>query len=96
MIWAFRGLVLLRAMLLLMCFVPLACSGSATHTVYPVHGEVFFNGKPAAGAAVHFHPLEGEESTPAFAIVNEDGSFEMSTFGTNDGAEPGNYAVTIN
>jgi len=91
-----RALVLPRAFLVLVCFLPLGCSRSASSSAYPVHGEVFFNGKPATGAAVHFHPLEGEECTPAFAIVKEDGSFEMSTFGTNDGAEPGNYAVTIN
>jgi hypothetical protein len=77
------------------CCLPLACSKSGS-SAYPVHGEVFFNGQPATGAAVHFHPLDGEEGTAAYAVVNDDGSFEMSTFGTNDGAEPGNYAVTIN
>jgi len=29
-------------------------------------------------------------------VVEEDGSFQLSTFGTNDGAEPGDYAVTLN
>jgi hypothetical protein len=63
--------------------------------VYPVHGEVFFNGEPAAGAWVHFHPVDKDECSPAFALVQEDGSFELSTHGTNDGAEAGDYVVTL-
>lgn len=92
-----RALVRPRGMLLLLCFLLPGCGRSGTGVeVFPVHGEVFFNGKPAAGAAVHLHPLDGDDRAPGFAIVQEDGSFEMSTFGTNDGAEPGDYAVTIN
>jgi hypothetical protein len=92
------GCSLARVIVLVVaCFLPLACNRSGSpDNVYPVRGEVFFKGQPATGAAVHFHPLEGEECTAAFAIVKDDGSFEMSTFGNNDGAEPGNYAVTIN
>src|SRR5207249_3372518 len=63
---------------------------------FPVHGEVYFDGQPASGAMVHFHPLNDEERAPAFAEVKADGSFELSTFGTNDGAEEGDYVVTVN
>ncbi len=91
------GPVLPWAILVFVCFLPMACSSSATEVpVYPVRGEVFFNGKPASGAAVHFHPRDEETGSPAFAIVDEDGSFELSTRGTNDGAEAGDYIVTIN
>lgn len=64
--------------------------------MYPVRGEVFFDGKPAAGAVIHFHPVEAELGTPAFAEVKEDGSYELSTYGSKDGAEAGEYIVTIN
>jgi hypothetical protein len=91
-----RDLVSARAMLVLMCCLPMACGRPATDDrVYPVRGEVFFNGEPASGAVIHFHPLD-KEGSPAFATVDEEGSFELSTYGTNDGAEPGDYIVTIN
>jgi hypothetical protein len=63
--------------------------------MFQVRGEVFLNGAPAAGAWVHFHPEKGEECSPAYAQVKADGSFELSTFGTNDGAEAGKYVVTL-
>jgi hypothetical protein len=92
-----RGLVLPRAILVFVCFLPMACSRSDTGVeVYPVRGEVFFKGQPAGGAVVHFHPLDETTGSPAFAEVNEDGSFELSTFGSSDGAEAGDYIVTIN
>jgi hypothetical protein len=91
-----RRPLLKRAALALACFLPLACGPAPEGQVYPVRGEVFFQGEPAAGALVHFHPLNDEEGTAAFAVVQEDGSFELSTFGTNDGAEAGEYIVTLN
>ena len=91
-----HGLLLRRMALAGACFLPLACSGASGPEVYPVRGEVFFKGEPAAGATVHFHPLAEDQGDPAFGIVGEDGSFELSTFGANDGAEAGDYVVTIN
>jgi hypothetical protein len=87
--------IMSRAVLVFVCFLPLAC-GNSEPKVYPVRGEVFFNGQPASGAVVHFHPLDEEQCAPAFATVAEDGSFELSTYTTNDGAEAGEYVVTIN
>ncbi len=84
-----------RAALVLACLAPLSCGKSGDAVLNPVRGEVFFNGKPASGAAVHFHPVD-EEGSPAFATVQDDGSFELSTYGKNDGAEVGDYIVTIN
>ena len=88
---------LLQTAVVAVCFLPLACGNSdGGPEVYSVSGEVFLNGVPAAGALVHFHPADNDERAPAFAVVQEDGSFELSTFGTNDGAEPGDYIVTLN
>src|SRR5262245_41559951 len=88
--------VLNRAAVMFACFLPLACGRSDTGGVYSVRGEVFLNSQPAAGAWVHFHPVDEEECAPAFAQVQEDGSFQLSTYGTNDGAEAGDYVVTLN
>ena len=85
------------AALVILCFLPPGCSRSSDQAgVYPVRGEVYFNGQPASGAVVHFHPLNDEERSPAFAEVQDDGSFELSTYGSHDGAEAGDYVVTIN
>jgi hypothetical protein len=78
----------------LFCFLPLACS-SPPPEVHPVYGEVFLNGQPASGAVIHFHPVDGDECSPAFATVKRDGSFELSTYASNDGAEVGDYRVTL-
>jgi hypothetical protein len=97
MIVGTRSQLLFPAALVAVCFLPLGCSNSEGRPeVYPVSGAVFLNGEPAAGAQIHFHPVDGDERAPAFGVVQEDGSFELSTFGTNDGAEAGDYVVTLN
>jgi hypothetical protein len=97
MILGQRRLLLPRALFAFACFLPLACGSSDTGVpLYPVRGEVFFQGQPASGAVVHFHPLDEKSGSPAFGTVHEDGSFELTSFDTNDGAEAGEYIVTIN
>ena len=80
--------------LLALSAFPMAC-GSGNARVYPVRGEVFVHGKPAEGAAVHLHPRDKEKCRPAFATVEADGTFQMTTFAKNDGAIPGDYVVTV-
>jgi hypothetical protein len=71
--------------------------------VYPVSGEFFWEGKPAAGAVVVFHPADAPPATnetPAqgkkpMARVKSDGSFTLSTYGINDGAPAGRYHITL-
>lgn len=89
------ALVLRWVILAVACLVSMGC-GSSTVELYPVRGEVFLSGQPAGGAVVHFHPVDAELCSPAFATVQEDGTFQLSTYGTNDGAEPGDYVVTLN
>jgi len=89
-----RSSAMLWTVFALACFLATGC-GSSAPQVYPVRGEVFFNGQPANGAAVHFHPLEKEKRSPAFATVKDDGSFQLSTHVTNDGAAAGDYVVTL-
>ncbi len=66
----------------------------------PVSGTVSFQGKPTPGAVVLFHPTADPDSFKKriAGIVDEEGSFEMSTTvgaGTRPGVEPGSYKVTI-
>jgi len=74
-----------------------SCSGSKEQPVFPVQGKVLFRGKPATGALVIFHPLnrpELEKGMPR-AVVQDDGSFAVTTFAAKDGAPAGDYAVSI-
>jgi hypothetical protein len=75
-----------------------ACGKPSRKAIYPVHGHIFdAKNKPAAGALVVFHPLEGDESDQdkPRAFVAEDGSFALTTHEKEDGAPEGEYVVTI-
>ena len=63
--------------------------------VYAVRGEVFVNGQPASGATIVLHPCDKAKGLPAYATVQEDGSFKMSTYSKFDGATLGDYIVTV-
>lgn len=80
-----------------LCFVGIlfallvGCVGDSR--VATVHGVVTLDGKPIENASVAFMPQAG--GRPAFALTDADGKFELSTFGTADGALIGNHVVTI-
>jgi len=66
--------------------------------VATVKGSVTFDGKPAAGAMLVFHPLSGaaaEAKLRPVAAVQDDGSFEAHTYDHKDGLPAGEYAVTV-
>ena len=94
-----------RALLLLSLVAPLAVSscGGGGARLHPVHGQVFYEGKPAAGAVVFFHPqgnppaAGGSPSAADLPIgtVGSDGSFELTTYRQGKGAAAGRYTVTI-
>lgn len=74
------------------------CGDSSRLKIYPVRGEVKVAGQPAVGARVFFHPVENlgdPKGLRPVAIVEPDGSFQLTTYLTNDGAPAGDYAVTI-
>jgi len=72
-------------------------STAARRPTHPVRGQLFFEGVPAPGATVVFQPIDGKGKRPARAEgrVEADGSFSLSTYGANDGAPEGDYAVTV-
>ena len=65
--------------------------------VVPVAGAVVFDGQPTPGALIVFHPVQGAQSQtpPARGTVRNDGTFELTTYEANDGAQPGEYKVTV-
>ena len=73
------------------------CSRQApTLEVHPVTGQVTYNGKPAAGAHVTFHPKVREVAHPIpSAKVDPQGNFSLTTYRSEDGAPFGEYSVTV-
>jgi hypothetical protein len=61
---------------------------------FPVRGQVHFQGKPATGARVQLTAADGSKWCP-HGEVAVDGSFQLTTFRSNDGAPAGSYALTL-
>jgi len=71
------------------------CSKSEEELV-PVTGTVLVDGKPAAGAAVVLHPIDGSgNGTHPLGQVDAAGHFQLTTVRSGDGAAPGPYKVTL-
>jgi hypothetical protein len=73
------------------------CSGEPQRpAVYPVTGQVLFDGRPAAGAVVSFHAkgTTGQFPTPS-AKADGRGNFTLTTYQAEDGAPQGDYVVTV-
>ncbi len=73
------------------------CAGRSLPTCYPVRGKVLIDGRPAAGALVFFNPVEGgrPQAVKPHATTDAEGVFRLTTYHTGDGAEPGEYVVTL-
>lgn len=65
---------------------------------YAVSGRVTVNGRPGALMVVRFisanEKLAGQDRQPV-ATADMDGRFQLSSFGGNDGAAEGDYAVVF-
>jgi hypothetical protein len=74
------------------------CSKSESGvSVYPVRGTATYGENPAAGARVTFYATSQiDEKTPIpTAVVEADGSFQLTSYKPNDGAPAGEYSVTV-
>jgi hypothetical protein len=63
-----------------------------------VSGKVSYQGKPLDAGRVVFTPVAGkggESDQGASGEINSDGSYEMTTFNTGDGAVLGQHIVTV-
>jgi len=64
---------------------------------HPVSGQVLINGEPAAACTVVFVPVDPDLKGQVMPGGNtlEDGSFQLTTHETGDGAPVGEYGVTL-
>ena len=75
------------------------CKGAEYKTA-PVKGKVTSQGKPVTTGQIFFHPIEDKNKPAnrpgkaAFANLEKDGSFQLSTYGINDGAVVGRHRVS--
>jgi hypothetical protein len=67
-------------------------SGCAESMV-AVHGAVAHEGRPLPGGEVIFTPVADGQA--AFGLIQEDGTFQLSTNRENDGATAGRYRVSV-
>jgi hypothetical protein len=64
--------------------------------VCQVTGHLLVGGQPAPNAALAFHPLVADSKAACpVALTQADGSFQITTRATNDGAPAGQYIVTL-
>jgi len=89
------------AMAAAVAWMNLGCSGQddGRIPVYPTSGRVTVDGQPAAGAIVTFYGDEDRLRGPGLpvpmATTQEDGTFQVSSFGNQDGAPAGKFNVTV-
>lgn len=87
---------LLNALIACLLVFNLGCSGGSSQPpLYRVQGTVLFKGEPPAGARLGFIPVNETEAAPAWAIVGDDGKFQLTTRKYLDGAQKGEYHVTV-
>jgi hypothetical protein len=64
--------------------------------VFPVEGQVLWEGRPLAGALVIFHPQGGGPKAPhPTGYADKEGKFRLTTYTKQDGAPSGPYSVTV-
>lgn len=93
----------LRGLLLSVCTLSLFGCGSGLEElpVAYVTGKVTLNGEPVTSGRIFFYPVAESESggsktgKPAQGELATDGSYELSTYGRDDGAVPGKHYVTV-
>ena len=69
------------------------CGKSGLDGLVPVSGTVTYNGKAVEGADLVFNPES--EGRAASAKSDASGKFHLTTLDPHDGAQPGNYKVSI-
>jgi len=83
---------------LVCCLTVGGCGGESLPSTIAVHGQVSWQGKPLTKGSVAFQSVKGGPEQPlrsARGSLSPDGTYQLSTFRTHDGAMPGQYAVII-
>ncbi|HKB01694.1 MAG TPA: hypothetical protein VKD90_05710 [Gemmataceae bacterium] len=88
-----------RVCLIAIAVAAVLLPGCGGERVAPVKGRVVFNGQPVKEAAITFSPVgdgnQLETGKPATGFTEPDGTFVLSTFGTEDGALVGTHSVNV-
>ena len=89
-----------RCWLVILCLALASCSRSQGYrkATFPVTGEVYVDGKPAALLAVTCVDLRGideKHPTDSAAFTDEAGKFAISTYLSADGVPEGEYVLTF-
>jgi hypothetical protein len=72
------------------------CGGSGKLPTYRAGGKVTFaDGKPLAGGRVEFSPVQNALGPAARGQIQPDGSFQLSTYGQNDGTVEGEHVALV-
>jgi hypothetical protein len=94
--------VWIRGSVLFTALIALAGCGSGSSLpakpVHPVRGKLLIAEKPPNGAFIVFIPVNENPDAPDArprATVGENGEFQLSTYGENDGAPVGEYTVAV-
>jgi hypothetical protein len=82
------------------CLLLCSCGeqGPPRKETYPVTGEVYVDGKPAAKLAVRCTDVDGidkESPTLSSAFTDEMGKFQIATYESADGVPEGEYVLTF-
>lgn len=63
---------------------------------YPVHGSVrFADGKPLTKGTVEFEVMDHEMAITATGEISEEGTFQLGTFESDDGAIAGRHRAVV-
>jgi hypothetical protein len=85
-----------RLLALAPVFLSVSCSNGGS-SLYPASGKVNYQGQPAAGAQVTFHPKDAKNELTAVrpsGVAKDDGTYTLTT-GPDQGAPAGDYVVTV-
>ncbi|QDT42605.1 hypothetical protein Pan241w_26910 [Gimesia alba] len=85
--------------LFVLCLLVTGCTQGPTDTppLARVNGKVMLDGKPLPSGSVQFTPDKNRGTTGRMALgnINEDGTFELMTIRSGDGAQVGYHLVAI-
>lgn len=73
-------------------------AGCGGRTVVPVSGKITLEGAPVGHGTITFMPIKNSKDLPlrpASSELDSEGQYYLSTFGSSDGAMPGEYNVVI-
>jgi hypothetical protein len=81
-----------QVLLALLVFPLASCAKSAP--VYKVSGKATFRGKPLTTGKIAFHHTDAK-SPLVIGEIGPDGTYQLTTSKTGDGAAAGQYTVTV-